>query len=103
MHDKISTEATMDNALTPPITDALGREIVIGEWYGYSRNDSGFSHTTVGRVLKIIPGDGQYKPPKVRLTDCYIKRYLYGMPTDYRLAEKPKDVTIASYMVFPVA
>jgi hypothetical protein len=82
--------------------DALGNEIVVGNWYGYSRNDGGHSHSIIGRASKATPGDGQYVPPKVRLVDCRAKRYLYGHPTDYRKDEKPVDVTMASTMVFPV-
>ena len=84
------------------VTDALGNEIVIGKLYGYSRNDGGHSHTTIGRVSKITEGDGQYVPGKVRLVDCVVKRYLYGKPTDYRKDEKPSNVTMMGAMIFPV-
>lgn len=84
------------------IIDALGKEIVVGEWYGYSRNDGGYSHTTIGRALKVTPSSGVYSPAKVRLTECHVRRFLYGHPTDHRKDEKPKDITIAAYMVFPV-
>lgn len=83
-------------------TDALGNEIVVGNWYGYSRSDGGHSHTIIGRASKVTEGDGQYIPPKVRLVDCRAKRYLYGQPNDYRKDKKPADVSMASAMVFPV-
>lgn len=83
-------------------TDALGREIVVGEWYAYSRSWGGFSYTTSGRVLKITPGDGQYKPPKIRLTDCYVKEHIYGLPTDRLLNKVVRDVTISACTVFPL-
>jgi hypothetical protein len=83
--------------------DALGKEIVVGAWYGYSRNDGGQSHTTIGRVGKVTPGNpSRYKPAKVRLVDCKVNRFIYGEPTDYRKDEVAKDVSIAAYMVFPV-
>lgn len=84
------------------ITDALGNEIIIGNWYGYSRNDGGHSHTTIGIATKITESDGCYTCAKVRLGTCKVKRFLYGKPTDYRKDEVAKDISIASYMVFPV-
>jgi hypothetical protein len=84
------------------VVDALGKEIVIGKLYGYSRSDGGHSHTTIGRVSKITEGDGQYVPGKARLVDCVVKRYLYGKPTDYRAGEKPADVSMMGAMIFPV-
>lgn len=84
------------------IVDALGKPVIVGSWYGYSRNDGGFSHTTIGKVSKVTSGDGKFTPPKVRLVDCVVKRFLYGHPTDHRKDEKPKDVTMFAAMVFPV-
>jgi hypothetical protein len=84
------------------IVDALGNPVIVGNWYGYSRNDGGHSHTTIGRVSKVTEGDGRYTPPKARLVDCVVKRYLYGHPTDFRKDEKPADVTMAAAMIFPV-
>lgn len=84
------------------MTDALGNEIIIGNWYGYSRNDSGFSHTTVGKAVKVTPGDGQYLCAKVRLGEVKVNRFLYGKPTDYRYSEQAKTLSMATYMVFPV-
>jgi len=85
------------------MTDALGNEIIIGSWYGYSRSDGGFSHTTIGCAKKVKEGDGQYTPAKVRLAECVVKRFLYGQPTEPLFpGEKSRDITIATYMVFPV-
>ncbi len=84
------------------IIDALGNEIIVGNWYGYSRSDGGHSHTILGKVSKVTEGDGQYTPGKARLVDCRAKRYLYGQPTDYRKDEKPADVSMAGAMIFPV-
>ncbi len=83
------------------IVDALGNEIIAGNWYGYSRNDGGHSHTTIGVATTISP-PARYKPAKVRLVDCKVRRFLYGEPTDYRKDEKANDISIACYMVFPV-
>ena len=76
--------------------DALGNEIIVGNLYGYSRNDGGFSHVTIGQAVGAKNG-------KVRLTGCAVTRFLYGEPTDHRLGERPGDVSIRSSMVFPVA
>lgn len=84
------------------MTDALGNEIIIGNWYGYSRNDGGFSHTTLGKALKVTPGDGQYLCAKVRLGEIKVSRFLYGTPTDHRKDEGAKTLSMATYMVFPV-
>lgn len=88
----------MDNV----IIDALGNTIIVGGWYGYSRSDGGHSHTTIGKVIKVAVGDGCYLPAKVRLGNCIVKRFLYGQPSDFRKDEIPRDLSIASYMVFPV-
>ncbi len=86
-----------------PVLDSLGNEIIVGNWYGYSRNDGGHSHTTLGKVIKTTDGTRDtYDSPKVRLGSCKVKRFLYGRPTDFRQDEKPADVTIGAYMVFPV-
>lgn len=79
------------------ITDALGNEIIIGNWYGYSRNDGGFSHVNLGRVKAVNDKTGN-----VRLVDCKVTRWLYGDPSDFRADKKPADVSIRSSMIFPV-
>jgi hypothetical protein len=83
--------------------DALGNLIMVGNWYGYSRSDGGHSHTTIGQAIKLKRSDfSSYNPAKVRLGNCTVKRFLYGTPSDFRVGEVPADITIASYMVFPV-
>lgn len=77
------------------MTDALGNEIIQGNMYGYSRNDGGFSHNTVG----VASGESK---GKVKLTQLRIKRFLYGEPTDFREWQIPDYVYISSNQVFPV-
>ncbi len=84
------------------MTDALGNEIIVGNWYGYSRSDGGHSHTTLGKALKVTPGDGQYNPAKVRLGELVVKNFLYGKPTDHGYTGGAKSLSMATYMVFPV-
>lgn len=77
--------------------DALGNDIVIGNLYGYSRNDGGFSHVTVGRAEYVKNG-------KVRLTDCRVAHWLYGKPGELSSTRQPpRPISILSYMVFPAS
>lgn len=84
-----------DPLLPSPATDALGNPIVIGNWYGYSRSVSGWSHVTLGVASHT-------KADKVYIVVKKVTRYLYGDPTDYRSDEKPGNVSIRANMVFPV-
>ena len=79
------------------ILDALGNEIVIGNWYGYSRNEGGFSHATLGKAKSVSE-----KTKKVRLEKCIVKRYLYGQPSLHRLNSNASEVSMSSTMIFPV-
>jgi hypothetical protein len=84
------------------VIDALGNEIVVGRKYGYSRNDGGYSHVTIGTASKITEANSdRYNPPKVRLIDCTVLRFYCGEP--YQNDVKPADVSILGVMVFPVA
>ena len=78
--------------------DALGNEIIVGGWYGYSTSSSGWSHTTIGKVAYT-------KADKARLVDCRVNYYLYGKPIEKPgwAADKPAAaVSIRSTMIFPV-
>lgn len=77
-------------------TDALGQEVVIGSWYGYSRNASGVSHVNVGMAKTTSKG-------KVRLEHCMVLSYLYGTPTNHRVGNDAPDLSIGTNMVFPVS
>ena len=79
--------------------DALGNEIILGNWYGYTALGGGFSHTTIGKVKAI-----NEKTEKIRLEKCIVKHYLYGKPTGTPTWRNPTpaDVSIRSVMVFPV-
>lgn len=84
--------------------DALGNKIIVGNWYGYSRNDGGHSHTTIGKALKVSEAKG-YEPAKVRLGECKSNHYVYGEPTTREWRQGKPDaagVSIMSRMVFPV-
>ena len=79
------------------VIDALGNEVIVGQWYGYSSLGSGWSHSTLGRVKYVTEKTG-----KVRLENCRVKRYLYGEPTDFKADVIPSDVSIRGTMIFPI-
>lgn len=75
--------------------DALGTDIVIGGWYGYSKTDGGWAHTTVGQAEYVKNG-------KVRLANINVAQYLYGDPSEYN-HHRANGVSIKTIMVFPVS
>lgn len=75
------------------LVDATGKEIVLGQRYGYSRAQNGFSHTTIGTAIGVAKD-------KVRLGGCKVKHFLYGEPTSF--GNCASDVSIRANMVFPV-
>ena len=76
-----------------PVLDALGQPIVLGNFYGYSRNESGWSHVIIGRAFKTTDNG------KVHLIDCTMKKWLYGKET---VPSESINVTIRAFMVFPI-
>lgn len=56
--------------------DALGNSIVIGNAYGYSTSDGGWSKTTIGIAVRISESG------KVTMGNNIVKRYLYGKTDD---------------------
>jgi hypothetical protein len=76
--------------------DALGNEILVGAAYGFSRNVSGYSYTTVGIAAYTKNG-------KVRLVNCVVTSRLYGIDDTVKVYNEASDVSINAFMVFPVA
>lgn len=76
--------------------DAIGQEIVIGEYYGYSKAESGFTRVITGKATKVKSG-------KVTLGEIIEKTY-FGMS----IAKLSKPVksdrkrTLASAQVFHI-
>lgn len=75
--------------------DAMGTGIVIGGWYGYSRNNNGWSHISIGVASYVTNG-------KDRLTDVFVAKYLYDSSTAHSIGTQVADVSIKTKMVFPV-
>jgi hypothetical protein len=76
------------------MTDALGDPIQIGERYGYSRNESGFSFVRIGKITKI-------NEKSVTMEVEISKKSLYQHPFEEEKIEK-KSIAIRSDMLFPV-
>ena len=72
--------------------DALGNEIKIGSWYGYSRVNNGVSKIVIGKANQLIDTE-------VKLT--HITRQ-WGVSKDPNSIEFGKHVYVLSKTVFPV-
>lgn len=51
--------------------DAIGNEIIIGQRYGFTRNDNGINNVTVGTAAEVTNEN------KVRLVDVQRKTFVY--------------------------
>ena len=74
------------------ITDALGNEVVAGNWYGYSKQDGGYAVVVLAKVKYIKDG-------KVRLANVIEKRSFYREPFK---VNPGKDRTMTSNTLFPI-
>lgn len=78
--------------------DAIGQEIVIGEYYGYSKAESGFTRVITGKATSAESG-------KVTLGEIIEKTY-FGMgkanDTPYRTVKSDRKRTLASAQVFHI-
>lgn len=77
------------------IQDALGNEIVIGECYGYTINQNGFTTVTVG-VANNVTEKGQ-----VTLNRFYKGRQLYNNQID-DIDREIRKVSVKPINLFPV-
>lgn len=75
--------------------DALGNEIVMGGWYGYTQSNSGLSHITIGKAFKETPTG------LLTLSDTQVWGIGYQSNTIYS-KDSGKKVSVRSLMVFPV-
>jgi hypothetical protein len=78
--------------------DATGKEIVIGNQYGYSKSSNGATWVVIGTAVKVNNG-------KVTLDDTVEKRYIYvssGKQEAYNTKEGNRKRTIAAVQVFHV-
>ena len=74
--------------------DALGIEIKIGQRYGYSRNENGFTYVRIGRISKI-------NEKTVTMNVEITKRALYSADLEIDLLAS-KKISIKGNMLFPV-
>jgi hypothetical protein len=75
--------------------DALGNEIVMDGWYGYTQSNNGFSHITIGKAFKETPTG------LLTLSETQIWRVGYR-DSKIWAKESGKKVTVRSFMTFPV-
>lgn len=73
--------------------DALENPIVIGDTYGYTSSENGFSKVTIGRASKFTTTG------KVTLTDIKVRRFLYGKKID---CDHANTSSVSAHLVFPV-
>lgn len=78
--------------------DATGKEIVIGQRYGYSKSSNGTTIVVTGTATKAENG-------KVTLGDIIEKSYLWvsdGKTTPTRVTNYTRQRSISAVQVFPV-
>lgn len=74
--------------------DALGIEIQIGQRYGYSRNENGFTYVRIGTISKI-------NQKTVTMDVEITKRALYSADLVID-STSSKKISIKGNMIFPV-
>lgn len=80
------------------VVDAMGNEIVIGEYYGYSKSSSGYTWVVTGRASKAVNG-------KVTLGNITETSYLYvgeGRQDPHKVVKEDRKRTIGSVQVFHI-
>ena len=73
--------------------DALDKELVIGNIYGWATNSNGFTRVTIGELVKI-------NSKKVSLKVLERKTALYDR--DFQPQEAGHIVTVYSRILFPI-
>ena len=78
--------------------DALGNQIITGNFYGYSHSSNGHTKVTIGKADKISNG-------KVTIKNCKESTFLYiseGQQKPYSVLHPERARTVASVICFPV-
>lgn len=78
----------------PPVVDAIGDPIVLGNMYGYSTTSGGWARTVLGEAVGITP-TGRVTLRVVRRT-----AFLYGEQSTYNPGGD--KVSMRSHMMFPI-
>lgn len=79
------------------LKDALGNDLVINNWYGYSRNGNGITKIVVGKIKSIKPD-----AKKVYLHNAIEKRYMDKTGAS-NFEDKGGGVAISSVSLFPIS
>lgn len=80
------------------VVDAMGNEIVIGEYYGYSKSSNGFTYVVTGKAYKTANG-------KVTLEDITEKSFSYvsgGVQEPYKITKEERRRNIGSVQAFHI-
>jgi ribosome biogenesis protein Nip4 len=75
--------------------DALGNDIVVGNFYGYTSTSGGFARTVLGTVTHLTK-------QKVAVKVEYVNRFLYGKPIKDDYGNRAEQVAVHGYLLFPV-
>jgi len=76
--------------------DALGNDIIIGKFYGYSQNKNGMTHIKVGEAVK-------FNAKSVTLEVIYYNSALYDDdPSDPSFPMTKTKISVKGNMLFPV-
>jgi len=78
-------------------SDAIGNNIIIGEYYGYTTSSSGNQNTTIGKAASYTE-----KTKRVTLQVVHRFSYLYGELSDYGYHNSEK-VTVRSLNLFHIS
>ena len=73
--------------------DALGNEIKLNEWYGYSRLSNGIVHVVIGKAIKTTD-------KRVTLGEVTRQWGAYGNPNTIK--ESSKNSSVYPRTVFPL-
>ena len=75
--------------------DALNNEIIIGNKYGYSRNQNGFTYVRIGKIIN--------ETPKGLVTmEVEISRYALYQDELKDESDYQNKISIKSNMLFPI-
>lgn len=74
--------------------DALGNPIIIGNWYGFSQKDSGWTIVTFGIAEKTTPA-------RVTLGCVRSQKYLYG-DINGPMKHSTHQSHVSSQLLFPI-
>ena len=75
--------------------DALGNKVKEGEYYGYSRNHNGYTHTVIGVVTRVVDDTYAVLKPMYKIEALYENRPQVE-------ETKARGIRMKSMSLFPV-